>query len=445
MKIDNIIKKIFFITFLFSICLFLCSCPTLSKSAENSYQFTKVQSNFSLNGCPLKLKDGRVLILGVHENYIYYPEHNTFKAIKPVPYGFAYISNGYTFPAVVLNDGNVLIIGNSDNDIYNKLQKELSPLLMEKFKNDIIKTNKYNYLNLLPEEKNMVVLKEYKSFLKLPENEKIKIYMPILEDNPVLLKKYNEYKFISEDSKKALLFNPKTETYTKIDKFPVDMRSTANISPILRQNGDVLLLVGTGETVLFNHSDKSFSILNDTKQKIYNNLVIQLNNNTLFILTSNKSYKLYDTEKNTYSDEIFFPDEISWSTEYIKLDDEHLVVIGNIKNQKVFIFNPFTKDVKPLAQFSFARSINPDMPIRPVITTDGKLIIFGGFKDEYGNNINMFDTTLKISDNAEIIDIQNGSTKLIKMLYKHAGNRSVILDDGRILILGGINNEILIP
>jgi len=57
----------------------------------------------------------------------------------------------------------------------------------------------------------------------------------------------------------------------------------------------------------------------------------------------------------------------------------------------------------------------------------------------------MFDTTLKISDNAEIIDIQNGSTKLIKMIYKHAGNRSVILNDGRILIFGGINNEILIP
>jgi hypothetical protein len=141
---------------------------------------------------------------------------------------------------------------------------------------------------------------------------------------------------------------------------------------------------------------------------------------------------LYDIEKNTYTDEIFFPDEISRSTEYIKLDDEHLIVIGNIKNQKVFIFNPFTKDVKPLAQFSLARSINPDMPIRPVITTDGKLIIFGGFKNEYENNFNMFDTTLKISDNAEIIDIKSGKVKLIKMLYKHAGNRSVILDDGRI-------------
>ena len=118
MKIN---KKLFFITFLFSICLFLCSPPTLSKSAENHYQFAKVQSNLSVNGCPLKLKDGRVLILGVHENYIYYPKRNTFKEIKPVPYGFAYISNGYTFPAVVLNDGNVLIIGNSDNDIYNCL------------------------------------------------------------------------------------------------------------------------------------------------------------------------------------------------------------------------------------------------------------------------------------------------------------------------------------
>ena len=433
-------------------CLFLFLSVTSinlqaqSKSSDYaSGSFVKTQSNYSLRGCPLKLRDGRILILGVHENYIYYPEHNTFKAIEPTPYGFSYISNGYTFPAVVLNDGNILIIGNSNNDIYNKLQKELSPLLMEKFKNNIIKTNKYNYLSLLPEEKNMVVVKEYKSFLKLPENDKIKIYMPILKDNPELLKKYNEYKLISEDSKKALIFNPRTENYTQIDKFPVDMRSTSGISPILKQNGDVLLFVGTGEIVLFNHLNKSFSILNDTKQKIYNNLVIQLNSNTLFILTSNKSYKLYDIEKNTYTDEIFFPDEISWSTEYIKLDDEHLVVIGNIKNQKVFIFNPFTKEVKLLTEFSFARSINPDMPIRPVITTDGKLIIFGGFKNEYENNFNMFDTTLKISDNAEIIDIKSGKVKLIKMLYKHAGNRSVILDDGRIIIFGGTNNEVYIP
>ena len=81
--------------------------------------------------------------------------------------------------------------------------------------------------------------------------------------------------------------------------------------------------------------------------------------------------------------------------------------------------------------------------LRPVIIDNKQIIIFGGFKNEY--NPGLFNTSYKVSNKAEIINLQTYKSKLQSMHYTHAGNQNLILDDGRILIYGGINNELYIP
>ena len=45
---------------------------------ENGH-FETINSNLSIQGCPVKLKDGRILILDIDKNYIFDPKTNKFK------------------------------------------------------------------------------------------------------------------------------------------------------------------------------------------------------------------------------------------------------------------------------------------------------------------------------------------------------------------------------
>ena len=60
------------------------------------------------------------------------------------------------------------------------------------------------------------------------------------------------------------------------------------------------------------------------------------------------------------------------------------------------------------------------------------------------NNFGAKNCTL-LTNNAEIINLQTYKSKLQNMHYIQSSNPSVILDDGRILIYGGKNNELYIP
>ena len=119
-KFINIIFKISLL-----VCLLLVSTNySIALDYENGH-FEKIDTNLSIGGCPLTLKDGRVLILGINENFIFDPKTNKFKETQPTPFGFSYISNGKIFPATVLNDGTVFIIGNILDQPSQKFQAEL--------------------------------------------------------------------------------------------------------------------------------------------------------------------------------------------------------------------------------------------------------------------------------------------------------------------------------
>jgi len=126
-----------------------------------------------------------------------------------------------------------------------------------------------------------------------------------------------------------------------------------------------------------------------------------------------------------------------------KLENNKLLLIGNRDDQKIYEYDTLNKEIKPVYNFLFKRSLESYFPLRHMIFDNKQMIIFGGLKDEY--NPGLFNTSYKISNKAEIINLQTYKSKLQSMQYIHAGTRSVILDDGRVLIYGGKNNELYIP
>ena len=126
-----------------------------------------------------------------------------------------------------------------------------------------------------------------------------------------------------------------------------------------------------------------------------------------------------------------------------KLDNNKLLLIGDIDDQKIYEYDILNKKITPVYTFLFKRALESYFRLRPVIIDNKQMIIFGGLKNEY--NPGLFNTSYKVSNKAEIINLQTYKSKLQNMHYIHAGNQNLILDDGRILIYGGINNELYIP
>jgi hypothetical protein len=150
--------------------------------------FEKFKSDIDISsGMPLKLQDGKILLVcsqGCSENErnaIFDPETDTVEAIGYFKYGLITRGGG-----ILLPNGKVLFIVEFKG--YYNFSNEYTADLYKKI------------LKVLPgkttEEKN----KNYRDYLKLSEEEKAKIYMPILKRNLELLKKYNEHKELKEKS-----------------------------------------------------------------------------------------------------------------------------------------------------------------------------------------------------------------------------------------------------
>ena len=135
-KIKNLISIVLLI---FGICLIFPNIA-FALDYENGH-FEKVQTNLEVTGCPLKLKDGRILILDNNRNYIFNPKNNTFRETTPTPFGFSYVSNGGMFPAVVLNNGKVFIIGKILEPPFDKFKDELYEPIKAIFTRDELRNN----------------------------------------------------------------------------------------------------------------------------------------------------------------------------------------------------------------------------------------------------------------------------------------------------------------
>lgn len=438
-KFKNLISIVLLI---FGICLIF---PNIAFSFDyENGQFEKIQTNLEIEGCPLKLKDGRILILDTNRNYIFNPKNNTFRETTPTPFGFSYVSNGGMFPAVVLNNGIVFIIGKILEPPFDKFEDELYEPIKAIFTRDEFRNNP-KFASLSAEERNSIIVARWKNFRKLPENEKEQVYLPIIRKNSDLLSRYNHYCQLREKSRRALLFDPNTETFKPINEFRIINENYSNrLTLFVKPDGKVLVFSRQGFVYQYDFTNKKFDIMNsDTKLKNIEDIQ-QLNNNELILFLYRNRYCIYNLGTNQCSNIYELPDPLSYKvTDILKLDNNKLLLIGDINDQKIYEYDILNKKITPVYTFLFKRALASYFPLRPIILDENLMIIFGGFKDEY--NPGLFNTSYKISNKAEIINLQTYKSKLQSMHYIHAGNRSVILDDGRVLIYGGKNNELYIP
>jgi hypothetical protein len=409
---------------------------------ENGH-FEKINSDLSIQGCPVKLKDGRILILDIDKNYIFDPKTNTFRETTRTPFGFSYISNGKIFPAVVLNNGKVLIIGKILDVPSLKFQNELQEPIKKALTQYEYKNNsKFSSLN--EEKRNTIIVTLYKAYRKLPENEKEKLYLPIIAKDNNLLKQYNNYCKLREKSKHALLFNPNSETYETIEKLSFNGNYSTLYTPIVKSNNEILIFSDQGDIYEYNFVNSNFIKIN-SNQDIHNIEDIQrLNDNELFLILYRNRYCIYNLNTNKFSSIYELPNPFSYKiTEILKLENNKLLLIGNRDNQKIYEYDTLNKEIKPVYTFLFKRALESYFPLRPIILDNKQIIVFGGLKNEY--NPGLFNTSYKLSNKAEIINLQTYKSKLQSMHYAHAGRRNLILDDGRILIYGSKDNELYVP
>lgn len=437
-KFKNLISIVLLI---FGIC-FIFPNIAFALDYENGH-FEKIQTNLEIEGCPLKLKDGRILILDINKSYIFNPKNNTFRETTSTPFGFSYVSNGRVFPAVVLNNGKVFIIGKILEPPFDKFKNELYEPIKALFTRDEFRNNP-KFASLSAEERNSIIVSRWKNFRKLPENEKEQVYLPIIRKNSDLLNRYNQYCQLREKSRRPLLFDPISETYKTIEKLSFNGNYSTLYTPIVKSNNEILIFSDQGEIYEYNFVNSNFIKIN-SNQDIHNIEDIQrLNDNELFLILYKNRYCIYNLNTNKFSSIYELPNPFSYKiTEILKSENNKLLLIGNRDDQKIYEYDTLNKEIKPVYTFLFKRALEEYFPLRPVIIDNKQIIIFGGFKNEY--NPGLFNTSYKISNNAEIINLQTYKSKLQNMHYIHAGNRSVILDDGRVLIYGGKNNELYIP
>lgn len=437
----NFKKIISIVLLIFGIC-FIFPNIAFALDYENGH-FEKIQTNLEIEGCPLKLKDGRILILDINKSYIFNPKNNTFRETTSTPFGFSYVSNGRVFPAVVLNNGKVFIIGKILEPPFDKFENELYEPIKALFTRDEFRNNP-KFASLSAEERNSIIVSRWKNFRKLPENEKEQVYLPIIRKNSDLLNRYNQYCQLREKSRRPLLFDPISETYKTIEKLSFNGNYSTLYTPIVKSNNEILIFSDQGEIYEYNFVNSNFIKIN-SNQDIHNIEDIQrLNDNELFLILYKNRYCIYNLNTNKFSSIYELPNPFSYKiTEILKSENNKLLLIGNRDDQKIYEYDTLNKEIKPVYTFLFKRALESYFRLRPVIIDNKQIIIFGGFKNEY--NPGLFNTSYKVSNKAEIINLQTYKSKLQSMHYIHAGNRSVILDDGRVLIYGGKNNELYIP
>ena len=437
-KFKNLISIVLLI---FGIC-FIFPNIAFALDYENGH-FEKIQTNLEIEGCPLKLKDGRILILDINKSYIFNPQNNTFRETTSTPFGFSYVSNGRMFPAVVLNNGKVFIIGKILEPPFDKFENELYEPIKALFTRDEFRNNP-KFASLSAEERNSIIVSRWKNFRKLPENEKEQVYLPIIRKNSDLLNRYNQYCQLREKSRRPLLFDPISETYKTIEKLSFNGNYSTLYTPFVKSNNEILIFSKHGEIYEYNLINNDFTTINSNKNLANIENVQQLNNNELILISYRNKYCIYNLNTNQYSNIYELPTPFSYKiTDIIKLENNKLLLIGNRNDQKIYEYDILNKEIKPIYTFLFKRVLEHYFPLRPIIIDNNLMIIFGGFKNEY--NPGLFNTSYKISNKAEIINLQTYKSKLQNMHYIHAISQNLMLDDGRVLIYGGKNNELYIP
>lgn len=192
-------------------------------------------------------------------------------------------------------------------------------------------------------------------------------------------------------SAKAEIYNPKTNTFTKVS----DMASPhAYHSNVLLNDGKVLIIDGFRPCEIFNPKTNSFFKISP----------LQIQRNGLSLIFTNL------------------------------MPDGNVLVIGGEKPE-IELYNPKTKTFKVINKFQINRNY-------PAITklNNKKVLLIGGCKLVEKNN--KLPLECESIPNTEIYDYSTNTVKeAANMIIPRYGATTTLLDNGKLLITGGVNNN----
>ncbi len=456
-KIKVICNIFIFISILFHFNFYLNTNKSYADLYEQEKNFNKQNiisghfkklnidnKNIKINGHGIKLKDGRVLFPHEKNMPIFNPKDNSFSFGADMNNIELKLNEGF-----VLNNGNVLFIGPLMTTPFEKFRSEI----VNKINEELYKEEKRNYkrpIGMSLDEYNGKIMHLVNAkWNNLSFEEQENFYFPYIKNDTEFLKKYNEYKKSYDDSMYAQLYNPKTNTYSKTGK--VTLRRSATIK-IQLKDGRVFMLGGFGcigknnkklinKIEIFNPKTGEFTLLNTDNviddKSVMN--VLQLKDNRILIFINSKvcEYVYYDIENNSFSEIkklpfkyckfinlsngniLFFTNKNAYDNGYMILND----------NSKIVIFNPYKEEIEENADFVISRG---ETGFGAVELKDNRILVFGGEKDIYKRK---FKGSIKVLDNAEIVDLKAKKSQLIgKMNYGHFNTEGILLDNGNVLI-----------
>lgn len=449
-----------FVAIIFIACLSPAKAFELNLFQRNNEgYFQKIHSDFPVYGNAVKLKDGRVLITGRPDNLIFDPKTNKFR--KTAPFNKD-IKPG---EGILLNNGKILFIG------------AISEPPSWKFENEICKEM---------EKEKIFEGEEYRKYRKLSEEDKKKIYMPLLQKNPELMKKYNDYLELCENSMHAQLYNPKTENFESSGKTNFRRLEPKNV---LLKDGVVFIIGGAvprGSTIpmgvadpnaynnasqieLYDPKTEKLMLVDISVRFGYINKVIALNDGRIFIVTGEK-YTIYDPLNKAYLEPkkfdkcygeilklndgriLFFSGQSSEFNTY-KIENPPKELLAGPKSSAyiytwqrynmmwIKIYDPVKDEIFTAGHLAIPRGEARNY--QATVLKDGRVLITGGQKDIEKRGLG---EPVKDMNEAEIFNPKTGKSKLIKnMNNKNLGDKSILLDDGRVLFYWGDRIELYIP
>ena len=416
--------------------------------------FQKLNTPYPVVGNPVKLNDGRILITGGKKDLLFNPKTNEFKEIAN------------PFPTISYLDGRVL---NTNKVLFNspfwKYPSELFSsygyIREEMEREEIAKTVHLRPTGMsINDYRQKQKDKARENYAKLSEEEKGNIFRKYNQNNPELLKKYNDYVERYEKSLYAQLYNPDMDKWEYTGK--AHIRRMMGKSVVLN-NGDVLYIGGIAQQnkganliEIYNAKTGTFEqkTTDENTPKIFYGKNIDaiycLKNDNVIIFIGTE-YLFYNPKTNQFTTPKQIKDGITDVLPSYKdvihsimLKDGRIILFLGRKGYilsvgyalNMVIFNPLTEEFIDGGSLAIPRGGLKDQKFNVVELKNGEILITGGqvkmeeFKKlgglkKFTNSAEIYNPTTKIS------------APISSMNYERSNSSSILLDDGRVLIYGG--------
>lgn len=298
--------------------------------------------------------------------------------------------------------------------------------------------------------------------IKIPEGyhsaawsveDKEKFFLPYLKKNPELYKKYKKALESYEKSMYGIISDPETGKF-EYTKGKMNVRRD-DAYKFLLDDGRVILIggrkatkdgfgVGSAQQIeIFDPKTGRFDLMQDGN---FHPIYAFKTNNNKFMLIYGNDCLFYNADNNTFSNKKSFLTDLGWhNSKIIGLINENLFIftdsykkniIKQITNTtpvntsltQVLIYDTKTSSFKYGGSLVEKRGSVADFS--SVILNDGRILIFGGVS---GSDI--FGMHSYPPSSAEIYDPKTGESKKIgNMKYSRFKDKGIVLDDGRVLI-----------